>query len=257
MRLRRLFTWVVATALVAAVPLVLDAQRGRRFFGFGGPQAGAVPYDGRWTFTRIRYNAAAFGGGWGSSAWNHDHPRADQNLPLILDSLTSVRPNLDTTQILDLEDPEIFRQPILYMWEPGYWRITDTGARHLGEYLRKGGFIIFDDFAGFGQFNGFRQALLKVLPDAQLLQLDASHPIFHSFFDIDTLNFRHPYWGQEATFFGVFEDNDPRKRLLLIANADNDIGESWEWSDTGYIPIELSNTAFRLGINYLVYALTH
>jgi hypothetical protein len=255
MRLRRLFTWVVATALVAAVPLVLDAQRGRRFFGFGGPQAGAVPYDGRWTFTRIRYNAAAFGGGWGSSAWNHDHPRADQNLPLILDSLTSVRPNLDTTQILDLEDPEIFRQPILYMWEPGYWRITDTGARHLGEYLRKGGFIIFDDFEAEQWYN-FEAQFQRALPDAQFLELSFTHPIFHSFFEMDVVNLPHPSEPVEPGYFAVFEDNNPAGRMMALANFNSDIAEYWEFSGTGMFPVDTTNDAYKLGVNYMVYALT-
>jgi hypothetical protein len=58
-------------------------------------------------------------------------------------------------------------------------------------------------------------------------------------------------------FYGVFEDNDPSKRLLLIANYNNDIGESWEWSDTGFFPIEINNTAFKLGVNYIVYSMTH
>jgi hypothetical protein len=255
MRLRRLFTRVVATALVAAVPLVLDAQRGRRFFGFGGPQAGAVPYDGRWTFTRIRYNAAAFGGGWGSSAWNHDHPRADQNLPLILDSLTSVRPNLDTTQILDLEDPEIFRQPILYMWEPGYWRITDTGARHLGEYLRKGGFIIFDDFEAEQWYN-FEAQFQRALPDAQFLELSFTHPIFHSFFEMDVVNLPHPSEPVEPGYFAVFEDNNPAGRMMALANFNSDIAEYWEFSGTGMFPVDTTNDAYKLGVNYMVYALT-
>jgi hypothetical protein len=255
MRLRRLFTWVVATALVAAVPLVLDAQRGRRFFGFGGPQAGAVPYDGRWTFTRIRYNAAAFGGGWGSSAWDHDHPEADQNLPLILDSLTSVRPNLDATQILDLEDPEIFRQPILYMWEPGYWRITDTGARHLGEYLRKGGFIIFDDFEAEQWYN-FEAQFQRALPDAQFLELSFTHPIFHSFFEMDVVNLPHPSEPVEPGYFAVFEDNNPAGRMMALANFNSDIAEYWEFSGTGMFPVDTTNDAYKLGVNYMVYALT-
>ena len=60
-----------------------------------------------------------------------------------------------------------------------------------------------------------------------------------------------------ARFLGIFEDNDPAKRLLVIANYNNDVGESWEWSDRGFIPIDLSNKAFKLGVNYLMYALTH
>jgi hypothetical protein len=173
-----------AVLLVAALPLVVEAQRGRRFFGSGGPSTVTVPYDGRFTFTRIRY------GGW-SNWWNHDYPQADTNLPLILDSITSIRPNLDATNILDLEDPEIFRQPILYMWEPGYWQISDDGAIRLREYLAKGGFIIFDDFEA-EQWHNFEAQFRRALPDAEFLELQTSHPIFHAFFEMDTVNLPHP-----------------------------------------------------------------
>jgi len=261
--------WAAGLALLAACLVASSAEgQGRRRWGILPEKEPNfkefnVPYAGLVTFVRLRYTPSQYGRGGGGFFggvdynWDHDYPRADKHLMTLLKELTTIGVQTGGSNVLSAGDPELFRYPVAYMAEPGYWTLTDEEAATLRAYLRKGGFIIFDDFAGFGQFNGFRQALLKVLPDAQLLQLDASHPIFHSFFDIDTLNFRHPYWGQEATFFGVFEDNDPRKRLLLIANADNDIGESWEWSDTGYIPIELSNTAFRLGINYLVYALTH
>jgi len=97
----------------------------------------------------------------------------------------------------------------------------------------------------------------KALPECQLQLLDASHPIFHSFFEIDSLNFRHPYYGMPSYFLGLFEDNDPTKRLLAIVDYNNDVSESWEWSGTGFIPIDLSNTAFKLGVNYFMYALTH
>ena len=60
-----------------------------------------------------------------------------------------------------------------------------------------------------------------------------------------------------GVYYGIFEDNDPTKRLLVIANRDNDLGEYWEFSDTGYAPVDLSNEAYKLGVNYLVYGMTH
>jgi hypothetical protein len=223
-----------------------------------------IPYRGLVTFVRLRFtpDEVGFGNGGGffggvDYSWDHDYPRADQHLMTLLKELTAIGVETGGGNILSARDPELFRYPVAYMAEPGHWTLTDDEAATLRAYLQKGGFIIFDDFAGYTQFFGFQESLLKVLPDARLLQLDASHPIFHSFFEIDTLDFRHPYYDVDASFFGVFEDNDPTKRLLLIANVNNDIGESWEWSDTGFIPIDLSNRAFRLGVNYLVYALTH
>jgi hypothetical protein len=143
------------------------------------------------------------------------------------------------------------------MSEPGYWTMTESEVEAFRSYLLKGGFVIFDDFAGSHWFN-FEEQLRRVLPEHQLVRLDASHPIFHSFYDIETLDtFYHPLQGIPSTFYGVFEDNDPSKRLMLIANYNNDIGDAWEWSDTGWLPIDLTNEAYKLGINYIVYAMTH
>ena len=107
--------------------------------------------------------------------------------------------------------------------------------------------------AGTGRDGDLRVARLE----ARLVRLDTSHPIFDSFFRITTLDYRHPYFGHPSEFYGIFEDNDPSKRLMVIVNYNNDIGDYWEWSDAGFVPIELSNEAYKLGVNYLMYALTH
>jgi hypothetical protein len=90
------------------------------------------------------------------------------------------------------------------------------------------------------------------------VQLDVTHPIFDSFFYIETLDFTHPTFPEaKPVYFGVFEDNDPNKRLMVIANYNHDIGDYWEWSGTGWVPIDISNEAFKLGVNYVIYGMTH
>lgn len=220
-----------------------------------------VSYDGRFTFVRLRYTPLpgfSGGGGYfrGDVKWDHDYPRAELHLMKILDELTGIGPYVDGGNILTVDDPELFRYPIAYLVEPGFWTLTPGEAESLRNYLLKGGFLIIDDFAGRHWYN-FQDRMRDVLPDGRLVELDASHPIFHSFFDIDALDHTHPYYSVKSVFYGIFEDNDPKKRLMVVVNFNNDIGESWEWSDTGFIPIELSNEAYKLGVNYIVYGLTH
>ena len=98
----------------------------------------------------------------------------------------------------------------------------------------------------------------RVLPGEQLVPLDVSHPIFHSFFEIKTLDFVQAYdRGGPAQFYGIYEDNDSKKALRVVANFNNDVSQYWEWSDTGIAPIDLSNEAYKLGVNYVIYAMTH
>jgi len=254
MRAGRHASWVSLVLLLLAVGEAL-AQRGGGFRAAGYGQN--VPYNGVFTFTRVRYGGlgGSFGRGW-ASAWNHDYPDADRHLPLILDALTTMRLNLSGSNIFDLEDPEIFRHPILYMWEPGFWSITDAGALQLRKYLLKGGFIMFDDFEA-NQWINFEQQFLKVLPEAHFVELDASHPIFHAFFELDRLNLPHPTVNVRPVYYGVFEDNDPTKRMLALVNYNNDIAEYWEWSGSGYFPVDTTNDAYKLGVNYFIYAMLH
>ena len=221
---------------------------------------GNQPYDGRFVFVRLRYQMGSFGGGFGfrrgrELPWAHDYPTADIHLMKIMQELTSLEPRIDGSNVLSLDDPELFNYPAAYMSEPGFWDPTDAEVEGLRNYLKKGGFLIFDDFRGYDWENVETQ-MRRVLPDHRFMQLDASHPIFHSFFEIDSLEFLTSYNGQ-PTYYALFEGNDPKKRVMVIANRDNDLGEYWEFSDTGYAPVDLSNEAYKYGVNYMMYALTH
>jgi hypothetical protein len=247
----------------------LERQRGEP----SNLEPGQLAYDGRFTFARLRYTQGVspdemgggrFGrrGGFGRGQgppWSHDYPRAERNFMKILDEITTIGPYTGQVGgvILDIGSPDLFKYPVSYMVEPGYWTQTDEEAANVRAYLMKGGFIIFDDFRG-GDWTNFEAQMKRVLPDVRMVELDITHPIFHAFFDVATLDFAQ-YYGRDrkALFIGAFENNDPSKRLLFIANYNNDVGEYWEWSDTGWTPIDLSNEAYKLGVNYIVYGLTH
>jgi Domain of unknown function (DUF4159) len=174
----------------------------------------------------------------------------------ILKELTSSAPRIDGSNILSFDDPDLFNYPIAYLSEPGGWSMNDDEVKGLRDYLLKGGFIIFDDFRG-GDWSNLEEQMRRVIPDGRWTQLDATHPIFHSFFEIDDLAKLTSYGEMMPTYYGMFENNDPRRRLIAIANRDNDIGEYWEFSDTGLDPVDLSNEAYKYGVNYFIYGLTH
>ena len=136
---------------------------------------------------------------------------------------------------------------------------NDAEAAAFRAYLQKGGFVIFDDFAeSRGGWAAFAAAFRQVLPGAQFFDLDPSHPIFHCFFEIDSFDIvPQMYDLGRPVFRGVFEDNDPAKRLLLVASYNHDLGELWEYSGTGFVPVDLTNDAYKYGVNYIVYAMTH
>ena len=132
-------------------------------------------------------------------------------------------------------------------------------------YLLKGGFVIFDDFkvpgdfgSGGGGWETFEENMKRVLPYARFVDLEPSHPIFHSFFEIQSLAIsRRPTTPGRPIFRGLYEDNDPKKRLLMVVNYNTDISQYWEWSGRGLRPFDETNEAYKLGVNYIIYGLTH
>jgi hypothetical protein len=179
----RLAGWLAVLFLVA--PLAAAVQRGAGA-GFN-PRFGQlanVPYDGRFTFVRARYQR--YGG------WRADYPVMERNLMTILKDITTMEPHVGGSNVHDFDDPELFRYPTAYFSEPGYWFPTDGEVRGLREYLQKGGFLIVDDFHFEDEWAVFQAAMRRVLPAAQIRPLDRSHPIFNTFFEIACSTCRIP-----------------------------------------------------------------
>ena len=222
-----------------------------------------IPYDGRFTFVRLNYTTAP--GGYfyrGEPAWAHGYPLAEQNLMAIMNEVSFLGPHVHEINSLRLDDPALFRYPIAYVIEPDWWTMTDSEARALGDYLQKGGFLIVDDFKGRnfrggGGWEVFERNMKRALPQGTFVDLDISHPIFHSFFEIKSLNVPQAYVNGDPVFRGLFEENDPAKRLQIMVNFNTDISQFWEWSGTGLRSIPDTNESYKLGVNYLIYGLTH
>ena len=241
----RLAVRVALPAVLLLAAGVAAAQRGIRL----EPN---VQYDGRVTFVRLRYTNG------GPPGWAYDYPAMERNFMGILGDLTTIHPRSDSSNIITMDDPELLRYPIAYLSEPGYWLPNESEAVGLRTWLAKGGFLIVDDFL-LWQWSNFERQMLRVLPGARLVRLDVSHPVFQAFFSLTTLEgMTHPdNNGARAEYFGIFEDNDPSKRLMVIVNYNNDIGDYMEWTGQGWYAVNLTNDAYKLATNYLVYGLTH
>jgi hypothetical protein len=257
----------VGIALAATAVIAAAQQRG----GFGREvpicfeprECPQTPYDGRFTFVRVFFDARGGGfGGFGGREplWHHDRPNAERNLSAIMREVSLVRTFDGPTggNVFALDDPEIFRYPVLWLAEPGFWQPTDDQVAALRAYLLKGGFMIFDDFGSRDMYNLVEQ-LRRVLPELQPIRLTGAEPIFKSFFDVqlESLQINAGNRRQAPDYWGLFEDNDPTKRQLVIMNNNNDIGEYMDYNATGFVAFDLANEAYKLGVNYMMYALTH
>jgi hypothetical protein len=262
----------LAAILALSVGSAAFAQRRGFFDGYTRePVTHNIAYDGRFAFVRLKYTTAP-GGYWyqGMPAWAHGYPLSEDNLMRIMNEITLLNAHVDGFNVLSLDDPQLFKYPVAYIIEAGWWTMTDAEGAALRAYLDKGGFVIVDDFkvagSGFGGFGGsggggwarFAANMARVLPDAKFFDMDVSHPIFHCFFEIASLeNFPQAYNAGRPIFRGLFEDNDPKKRVRMIVNYNTDISQFWEWSGRGLRPFDETNEAYKLGVNYVIYGLTH
>jgi hypothetical protein len=250
----RLLAMLVCVGISAAGAQDFDDGRGR---GRAPPIAmeANLPYDGAFEFARIRFGGM-LGGFRREPVWSHDYPRAEANFTKILAEVSAVRTRLRSSAVIGLDDPALFQHAVAYIVEVGYWVPNETEVTALRTWLRRGGFLIVDDFQGQDIMN-FEEQMRRVLPDARLMPIPREHPVFDSFYHFTAFeDVRHPYSGAPTTFVGIFEHNDPHGRLMAAVNYNGDIAEYWEFADQGFMPIAISNEAFKLGVNYVVYALT-
>ncbi len=257
---------VSASVLSAAALTAVLAADGDRF---GSPEVDfpVYPYDARFTFARIKFEPTEWGFNraytWGLDLkWNHDYPQAEQNFGKVLQDITKISVNLEGGNLIELDDPRLFDYPWAYLCEPGYWNPTEVQLAALRSYLLKGGFLVIDDFfdqPGFTpQWDNFDHQIKRLFPGSTLYPLRLDQPAFRVFFELQDLDFSDPSlpWFSPG-MYGIFENNDPSQRMMVAINYNMDIGDYWEWSDQGLYPVNMTEKGFRLGINYLMYGLTH
>jgi hypothetical protein len=245
----------LALCLATAVATTAMAQRGSGLGGFQRAYSGNTRYDGKFVFVRMSYAENRFRG---QPFWAHDYPDGERHFMKIMTAVTNISAHVEETNILDFGDPEMFKFPVVYLVEPGYWQMDEAQVVSLRDYLVKGGFLIVDDFP-YWAWQQFEFQMGRVFPDGQWQDLDVAHPIFHSFFDIQTLDIvpAYPALGERPIFRAMFQDNDPAKRMYVVANYQNDLSEFWEFSEQGAYPIADTNEAYKVGVNQFIYGITH
>lgn len=248
---------VVALAMVVSAA-ALAAGQSLRFGSRSHPIEPNPAYDGQFTFVRLRYgpplpmvNQRI--------PWSHDYPDGERHFMQIMNEITYLHPKFLQSSVLGLGDPEIGRYPVAYMAEPGFWFVNEEEAAVFRAWLLKGGFVIFDDFAeDRGGWNAFAATFQRILPGVRFYDLQPDHPIFHAFFEINSFDIVPQMYDEGRPIFrAVFEDNDPKKRMMAMINFNTDISEFWEFSSSGLLPISDTNEAYKLGVNYVIYGMTH
>lgn len=225
-----------------------------------------------WAFARLMFPPGAndgyrgrFDGDWrlGLSLWTQDYPRADRHFSLALRRLSRIHVR-SVEQPVNLEDgDEVYNWPWLYAVQVGEWGLTQDESMVLRDYLLRGGFFMADDFHGTEEWAEFERRIKQVFPDRPIVEIEDSDPIFHTVYDLNDryqvpgaahLSLGYKNDGIGAHWRGIYDD---KGRIMVAISFNSDLGDAWEWADDPYYPERFSGLAIRVGVNYVVYAMTH
>ncbi len=276
MRLRNIL--VAVAVAVSLLGVVYAFQHPRPWVEYPGIEYERFPIPpdyqvpGEWTFARLMYPAIRVQGPRGNQDWQHgaanwtmDYPRSDRHLSAAIRRLTRIQVR-SVEQCINPDDgDEIYYFPFLYGVEVGYWNLTDDQVAKMREFLLRGGFFMCDDFHGTREWEVFNAKMQKIFPDRPIVDLDNDAPIFHTIYDLQE---RYQVPGEQFVHTGqTFEHDgyvprwrgiyDDKGRVMVAICHNMDLGDSWEHADNPEYPAHFSDLGLRIGVNYVVYAMTH
>ena len=279
MQLRKA-AWRAAVGTAVFLTALL-AQRPFREFPGNEYEEFPLPPDyqdkAEWVFARLMYPPAnvgryGYGYGWrfrgdwrfGRSSWTTDYPRSDRHFSAAMRRLTRVH-SRSVEQPVSLDEGDQYDWPFLYAVEVGHWDLTDAQAKSMREFLLRGGFFMCDDFHGTQEWRVFEASMRRVFPDREIVDLPGDSAIFHTIYDLDDkyqvpgaqyIRSGRTYEadGYKDTWRGIFDD---RGRLMVAICHNMDLGDSWEHADNPQYDERFSALGIRIGINYVVYSMTH
>ena len=277
---RSMVRWAVAVGIGLSLGMGAFAYQRIADWGSVNPQGRE---KAEFTWSRLSYNTAMGGGGYGGfsggygrgygrygrgfATWQRDYPKADRQFLMALNRLTRIE-GRSTEQVVSLDNDDIFNYPFVYAVQVQTWSFTDEQAKRMREYLLKGGFLMVDDFHGTQDWEDFMRGMRQIFPDAQkypVEDLTDKDEIFHVLYDMDD-RFQVP--GEQYVMTGrTYEKDgyvakwrgirDEHGRLVVAICHNMHLGDAWEWADDPAYPEQFASMAFRVGLNYVMYSMTH
>ena len=201
----------------------------------------------------------------GGTSWSEDYPRADRHFMMALRRLTRIHARSVEQPVNPDDGDDIFNWPMIYAGLPGDWDLTDAQAAKLREYFGRGGYFLADDFWGTPEWNPFMDGIHKIFGDREPVDLPNNDALFHISYDLNDryqvlgdwgLRGGRPYRNDGDTPYwrGIYDD---KKRVMVAIVYNSDLGDSWEWADSPLYPEKYSALGIRIGVNYVLYGMTH
>jgi hypothetical protein len=276
MPLRKAFQRVVCG--LACIGALYAFQRPFREFPGIEYRLGAIPlppdYQEKteWVFARLMFPPGPLNGymyrdaEWhqGISLWTQDFPRADRHFSLAVRRLSRIHVR-SAEQIVNLDEGDAYDWPWLYAVQVGEWGLTDRQGQALREYCERGGFFMADDFHGDAEYYEFESRMKKAFPNRAIEDIPDDDAIFHTVYDLkDKIQIpgsEHLRDGHKNGITGIGAHwraiRDDKGRVMVAISYNSDVGDSWEFADDPRYPAKFSDQSIRMGVNYIVYSMTH
>lgn len=214
-------------------------------------------------FTRLRYrsirNRARY------QSWGIDANTSERHFITGLRRLTVIH-GRSIEHIVDIDDDEMFDWPWIYIVSGGDWVLNESQAARLRAYFDRGGFLVVDDFHGESEWDQFMDGMSQVYPEARVEDLEDGHPIFHTVYNLSErlqvpgyqIVERGSMWERNngiTPYWRVI--NDEKGRVQVAAFLNQDLGDAWEFSNDPLYPEQFASMAYKMGVNYVIYSMTH
>jgi len=214
------------------------------------------------SFARLRYHSIR-DGYFRRARWGTDANKCDRLFLQALRRLTRIHAR-SVEQIVDIDSDDVFDWPWMYGVAIGDWRLSDSEAARLRRYFERGGFLMVDDFHNEREWASFMDGIHRILPGHRVVELEDDDAIFHTVYNLQERIhvpglqiLRGEPWerGGVGHHWRAVLDEKDRVQVAICFNMD--LGDAWEWADYPPYPEKYSAMAFRIAVNYVVYAMTH
>jgi hypothetical protein len=270
-RHRHALLLVANAALFASlwVPLLLTAQSHQESGGIidmdGESFAPENPNEkAEWTFTRFHYDLDYQFGRFRFQRWAADYPKSDRQFTVGVTRLTLLQAR-SKEHVVDAKNDDLYDWPWLYVEDAGAWKMSEAQAARLREYLLRGGFLMVDDSHGDYEWDTFLSGMRMIFPDRPIEDLQNNDEIFHVVYDLDDrvqipgtrYIWNHRPYTPDSVVPRWRAIRDDKGRIMVAICHNSDVGDAWEWADSAQYPERAASLAYRLGINYIIYGMTH
>jgi len=240
---------------------------GRGYRGYGGR-------GGPFGDVMGQYRGGYGRGGWGrGNRWATDFPDSDLNFSFRLQQLTTIKVNPQPIH-MRLTDERLYDHPFIYVIEPGALQFSEEEVLALRRYLLRGGFLMVDDFWGDYEWENFYREIKRVFPDREPEEVPLEHEIFNCVYRLKekpqvpsihmaeagrSQGITHEFHGSGSETVHYRAIYDDRGRMMAFICHNTDLGDGWEQegADPWYFTEFSEKKAYPMGINIVVYAMSH